>query len=148
VEPVELWQSRNEVGIDPLTGDTDVNATLVVGAVFCGRQLMPGSSNDGPLLCIDNAVMGRRSESSCAVDLGHGLGPIIKWVAVGNNDRMRYAVQRLIDQYGYPTARRVWSRTGRASRRCCRLLWNPCRAEDPARPHPARLRPHPRILKS
>gem|GEM_PF-5759799 len=101
---IDIWLSRGEVGIDPLTGDADHNADLIAAAIFCERALFQRGvdSLGDPLLCILNEVTIADRRVQALKQEVISRGPIINWVAVPVASRMVHVMELLVDTYHYP----------------------------------------------
>jgi hypothetical protein len=101
---IDIWLSRGEVGIDPLTDDADHNADLIAAAIFCERALYQQAFGTGgdPLLCILNDVTIADPRVQALKQEVISRGPIINWVAVPAASRMVYVMELLVDTYHYP----------------------------------------------
>lgn len=118
---VERWQSRGEVGIEPLTADPAHNALVVAGAIFCHRHLLSGafdSPTEDPLLCVIPEVTRADPRVRQLTQHVTERGPIINWTAVAPEQRMVHVMQVLVDSYNFPEAGaaglvgNLWSESG------------------------------------
>jgi hypothetical protein len=101
-ELVEQWQSAAQVGTDDLTADPARNASLVAGAIFCGRKIGTPDTNDHPLLCVDPSVT---AADPGVVELVRHVvtrGQIVNWRSVPLEQRRLRVMELLVDVYGYP----------------------------------------------
>lgn len=114
---LDLWLSRGEVGIDPLTDDADHNANIVAGAIFCSRMLfVPGfGRSEDPLLCLDPEVTIADTRVRTLKQQVVSRGPILNWAAVpldlveakkrkskNSITRLGYVMDLLVNTYQYP----------------------------------------------
>ncbi|SDL47525.1 phage tail tip lysozyme [Pseudomonas indica] len=101
---LELWLGRGEVGVEPLTADADRNALIVAEAIFCGRnltRLVTGTGED-PLLCVLSDVTRADPRVRQLVPFVTARGPIVHWPRVSEDERILYAMRRLVDEYRFP----------------------------------------------
>jgi Phage tail lysozyme len=100
---IDIWLSRGEVGIDPLTDNAEHNADLVAAALFNERRLyVPDSGREDPLLGVLTEVTIADLRVQALERHVVSRGPIIHWPAVPTSNRLVYAMERLIDTHGYP----------------------------------------------
>lgn len=102
---LELWQSRGEVGIDPLTENPNHNALVVAEVIFCSRILLSLVSNDtgeDPLLCIIPEVTRADARVQRLAQHVTTRGPIINWTRVDRDQRILHVMELLVNQYHYP----------------------------------------------
>ena len=79
---LELWQSSGEVGIVPLTENSDHNALVVAEAILCSRilpSLILNDTGEDPLLCIIGEVTRADPRVKRLVQHVTARGPIINW---------------------------------------------------------------------
>jgi hypothetical protein len=100
---IDIWLSRGEVGIDPLTDDAEHNAALIAAALFNERRLSVRSSGgEDPLLGVLTEVTIADPRVQALKRHVVSRGPIIHWPAVPTTNRLVYAMERLIDTHRYP----------------------------------------------
>jgi hypothetical protein len=100
---IDIWLSRGEVGIDPLTEDASHNADLVAGAIFCQRALsQPDFFREDPLLCLLSEITAADVRVQALKQQVIARGPIINWSAVSTDNRLVYVMELLVNSYHYP----------------------------------------------
>jgi hypothetical protein len=101
---IDIWLSRGEVGIDPLTDDAGHNADLVAGAIFCQRATSQPNffSREDPLLCLLPEITTADARVQALKQHVTARGPIINWSAVSTGNRLLYVMRLLVNSYHYP----------------------------------------------
>jgi hypothetical protein len=100
---VYLWLAKGIVGASPLTGDSDANADLIAGAIFCDRLVgTPEFGKGDPLLCVLPEVTAADPRVQTLRQKVLSRGPLIHWPAVRVGDRLTYVMERLIQVHVYP----------------------------------------------
>ena len=104
-QSLELWQSRGEVGIEPLTENPDHNALVVAEAIFCSRiltSLILNDTGEDPLLCIIGEVTRADARVQRLAQHVTARGAIINWTRVDRDQRILHVMELLVNQYQYP----------------------------------------------
>jgi Domain of unknown function (DUF4157)/Phage tail lysozyme len=100
---VWILMSRGVIGVDPLTADSDQNADLLAGAVFCNRWVgSPDWGKGDPLLCLIAGVTAHDPRVQQIKQQMLPRGPFINWAAVALTDRFAYVIRRLVDVHHFP----------------------------------------------
>jgi hypothetical protein len=100
---VDLWLAQGVVGASPLTGDSEHNADLIAGKIFCDRHVGTLAFGKGdPLLCLLPDVTAAHPRVQTLRRDVLSRGPLINLPAVPTANRLVYVMERLIQVHHYP----------------------------------------------
>lgn len=99
---VTLILSRREADVgSPLTADPDRNALLVAARIFCDRNALNLGPGD-PLRCLTMDQTIADPAVRALVPHVTARGPIVDWVGVSRDARIRHVMTLLVRTHGYP----------------------------------------------
>jgi len=96
--------SRREAQVgSPLTGDPARNALLVAARIFCDRNALSLGPGD-PLRCLTMDATIAEPRVRALVPHVTARGPIVDWVGVARDARIRHVMRLLVRTHGYPVS--------------------------------------------